>query len=88
MNCEVETLGAHIRNALGPYAHIIALIENMEQSEETNDEKTFNMCKKLLYKSANNLEHLIDISKMPEVEAINWRATDLCKTYYQEKNNY
>lgn len=77
MSCEVETLGAHIRNSLGPYANIVALIENMEQAEETNDEKMFNMCKKLLYKSANNLEHLIDISKMPEVEAINWKETDL-----------
>lgn len=77
MSCEVETLGAHIRNSLGPYANIVALIENMEQAEKTNDEKTFNICKKLLYKSANNLEHLIDISKMAEVESINWRATDL-----------
>lgn len=87
MSCEVETLGAHIRNALGPYANIVALIENMEQAEETNDEKMFNICKKLLYKSANNIEHLIDISKMSEVEAINWKATDLYKKYYQEKNN-
>lgn len=82
--CDNETLGAHLRNALGPYANMLTVIKDMQEAEETNDEKKFNLFKKLLYKSANNLEHLIDISKMPEVEAINWRKTKLCEQYYNE----
>lgn len=76
-----ETLGAHIRNALGPYANMLAVIKGMQEAEETDNDKKFNMFKKLLYKSTNNLEHLIDISKMPEVEAINWRQTKLGINY-------
>lgn len=87
--CENETLGAHLRNALGPYANIVTIIASMEQAEKSGDEKMFNICKKVLYNSdtAKNIGHLIDISNMPEVEAINWRATDLCKNYYQEIEN-
>lgn len=87
MACNYETLGAHIRNALSPYANVIAFIKDMKNAEDTGDEKMFNLFKKMLYNSTDNLQHLIDISQMPEVEAINWRQTELGINYLNSLDN-
>ena len=38
-------------------------------------------------KLQKNLIHFIEISKLKEVEDINWRATELCEKYYKEIEN-
>ena len=87
MACNYETLGAHIRNALTPYNNVIAFIKDMKEAEDSGDTKKFEIFKKMLYKSSDNLQHLIDISKMPEVEAINWRQTELGINYLNSLEN-
>lgn len=81
-----ETLGAHIRNILTPYANIIQLLEDIH---ENNDErmKEFLLTKIDPKKLQKNLNHFIEISKLKEVEDINWRATELCEKYYKEIEN-
>lgn len=81
-----ETLGAHIRNILTPYANIIQLLEDIH---ENNDErmKEFLLTKIDPKKLQKNLNHFIEISKLKEVEDINWRATKLCEKYYKEIEN-
>ena len=81
-----ETLGAHIRNILTPYANIIQLLEDIH---ENNDErmKEFLLTKIDPKKLQKNLNNFIEVSKLKEVEDINWRATELCEKYYKEIEN-
>ena len=81
-----ETLVAHIRNILTPYANIIQLLEDIH---ENNDErmKEFLLTKIDPKKLQKNLNHFIEVSKLKEVEDINWRATELCEKYYKEIEN-
>ena len=81
-----ETLGAHIRNILTPYANIIQLLEDIH---ENNDErmKEFLLTKIDPKKLKKNLNHFIEVSKLKEVEDINWRTTELCEKYYKEIEN-
>lgn len=81
-----ETLGAHIRNILTSYANIIQLLEDIH---ENNDErmKEFLLTKIDPKKLQKNLNHFIEVSKLKEVEDINWRATELCEKYYKEIEN-
>ena len=81
-----ETLGAHIRNILTPYANIIQLLEDIH---ENNDErkKEILLTKIDPKKLQKNLNHFIEVSKLKEVEDINWRATELCEKYYKEIEN-
>ena len=81
-----ETLGAHIRNILTPYANIIQLLEDIH---ENNDErmKEFLLTKIDPKKLQKNLNHFIEVSKLKEVEDINWRATELFEKYYKEIEN-
>ena len=83
---EHETLGAHIRNILTPYANIIQLLEDIH---ENNDKrmKEFLLTKIDPKKLQKNLNHFIEVSKLKEVEDINWRATELCEKYYKEIEN-
>ena len=83
---DYETLGAHIRNILTPYANIIQLLEDIH---ENNDErmKEFLLTKIDPKKLQKNLNHFIEVSKLKEVEDINWRATELCDKYYKEIEN-
>lgn len=81
-----ETLGAHIRNILTPYANIIQLLEDIH---ENNDErmKEFLLTKIDPKKLQKNLNHFIEVSKLKEVEDINWRGIELCEKYYKEIEN-
>lgn len=83
---DYETLGAHIRNILTPYANIIQLLEDIH---ENNDErmKEFLLTKIDPKKLQKNLNHFIEVSKLKEVEDINWRATELFEKYYKEIEN-
>lgn len=89
MSITHETLGAHIRNILTPYANIIQILE--EINNPNVDNKTKQRLKNFLFTKVNpnnlnkNLEHFIKVSKLDEVEAINWRATKLFEEYCKEK---
>ena len=84
-----ETLGAHIRNILTPYANIIAMLEEIYEGE---DIVTVNHIKNYLLTNINvkdlrkNLNHFIEVSKLKEVEDINWRSTELFNKYCEENS--
>ena len=75
-SCNFETLGAHIRNILSPYANII------------QNEQRIEKIKKFLFNNIDpkeldeNLQHFIAVSHLDEIERINWRATKLSEEYY------
>ena len=81
-----ETLGAHIRNILTPYANIIQLLEDIHENDDERM-KEFLLTKIDPKKLQKNLNHFIEVSKLKEVEDINWRATELCEKYYKEIEN-
>lgn len=82
-----ETLGAHIRNILGPYANIVQILQDVrsntdkERTEEIKDFLFNNIDPKEL---EENLNHFIDVSHLDEVERIDWRATKLAEEYYKK----
>lgn len=88
-NIMFETLGAHLRNMYGPYANIVQMLTEINDSERT-DERTKTLLRNFLInktdprKLQENLQHLIDLSNLPEVENINWRATEMYKNYKEE----
>lgn len=87
---DFETLGAHIRNMLSPYANIVQILYDINSAK--TDEKTKKLLKRFLLSKTHsenlkeNLQHLIDISNMKEVEKINWRATDLYNKYTEKED--
>ena len=87
---DFETLGAHIRNMLSPYANIVQILYDINSTK--TDEKTKKLLERFLLSKTHsenlkeNLQHLIDISNMKEVEKINWRATNLYNRYTEKEN--
>ena len=85
-----ETLGAHIRNILGPYANLVQILSDLKDPNISIDTK--NLLKNFLFekidpkKLEENLNHFIEVSNLKEVEDINWRATELCEKYYKENS--
>ena len=73
-----ESLGAHLRNLLTPYANLIDLVgELLRAKREDNEEefnKVFNMLKNYDY---NNIQDIIDFSFIEQMELINWRDSKL-----------
>ena len=82
-----ETLGAHIRNILGPYSNLVQILSDLKDPNISIDTK--NLLKNFLFEKIDpknlekNLNHFIEVSNLKEVEDINWRATELCEKYYK-----
>lgn len=85
MDNNFETFGAHIRNILGPYANIIAMLEDL--ADPNTDLKHKNIVLEylrsddLLQNIKENLEHFKKFSYLDELENLNWRATKLYEEY-------
>ena len=91
-SCNFESLGAHIRNILSPYANIIQLLKEVRSEK---DEQHIEKIKKFLFNNIDpkeldkNLQHFIAVSHLDEVERINWKATKLSEEYYSSNEiNY
>ena len=86
-----ETLGAHIRNILGPYANIVQILSDIHSDNDESTKKfmiDFLLNKIDPKKLEKNLNHFIEVSNLKEVEDINWRATELADKYYKEIENF
>lgn len=85
MTNNFESFGAHIRNILGPYANIVAMLEDL--ADPNTDLKHKNIIlnylrsDKLLKNAQENLEHFKEFSHLDELENLNWRATKLYEEY-------
>ena len=88
MTNDFETFGAHIRNILGPYANIVAMLEDLANPETDLKHKNLilNVLRgeNLLKNAKENLEHFKKFSYLDELEKLNWRATDLYQEYCKE----
>jgi hypothetical protein len=73
-----ESLGAHLRNLLTPYANLIQLANDLLNAKrEGNEEelnKIFNMMNVYDF---NNIQDIIDFSFIEQMELINWRDSKL-----------
>ena len=78
---DFESLGAHLRNLMTPYATVIQLIDDMRNAEEKGDIEQFNKIKEFLYNSQlNRKENINDMNTFSFVEPMeqgNWRSTKL-----------
>ena len=85
-----ETLGAHMRNLLSPYSTLIQMLDEIYNGEDdvsVNHIKNYLLTKLNIDNLKDNLKNFIDVSKLSEVEKINWRATDLYKATIGESQS-
>ena len=78
---DFESLGAHLRNLMTPYATVIQLIDDLRNADEKGDTEQFNKVKEWLYNSQlNRKENINDMNTFSFVEPMeegNWRSTKL-----------
>lgn len=73
-----ESLGAHLRNLLTPYATVIDLLGEILSANRNGDEKkTKELLDALDKYDFNNIQDIIDFSFIEQMELINWRDSKL-----------
>lgn len=73
-----ESLGAHLRNLLTPYATVIDLLGEILSANRNGDEKkTKELLDALDKYDFNNIQDIIDFSFIEQMEKINWRDSKL-----------
>lgn len=81
MDNNFESLGAHLRNLMTPYATVIQLIDDLQKADEKGDTEQFNKIKEWLYKTQldckENINDMKTFSFVEPMEQGNWRATKL-----------
>lgn len=86
MEEQFESFGAHIRNILGPYANIVAMLEDLANPNTDLKHKNivlnFLRSDETLKNAQENLEHFKRFSQLEELEDLNWRTTLLAHEYY------
>jgi hypothetical protein len=78
MTNDFESLGAHLRNLLTPYATLIQLSNDLLKAKNNGNEEEFNKLLTMMNKyDFNNLQDIIDFSFIEQMELINWRDSKL-----------
>lgn len=78
MKDDFESLGAHLRNLLTPYATFIDIVgEILTAKIEGDEEKMNKLLDGLKTHEFNNIQDIIDFSFIEQMELINWRDSKL-----------
>ena len=78
MKNDFESLGAHLRNLLTPYANLIKLVGELLKAYRENNERDIELITSFLNKcDYNNIQDIIDFSFIDQMEKINWRDSKL-----------
>ncbi len=78
MKNDFESLGAHLRNLLTPYATLIEIVgEILTAKREGDEEKMNKLLDGLKRHEFNNIQDIIDFSFIEQMELINWRDSKL-----------
>lgn len=73
-----ESLGAHLRNLLTPYASLIDIVGELLRTKREGNEEEFNKLLNMLKNyDYNNIQDIIDFSFIEQMELINWRDSKL-----------
>lgn len=83
MNNNFESLGAHLRNLMTPYATLIQVIDELYEAEQKGDTEKIDKVKKWLYEvqfnCKENINDMNTFSFVEPMEQFNWRDTKLFK---------
>lgn len=78
MKNDFESLGAHLRNLLTPYATLIDIVGEILTAKREGDEEEMNkLLNGLKTHEFNNIQDIIDFSFIEQMELINWRDSKL-----------
>jgi hypothetical protein len=78
MRNNFESLGAHLRNLLTPYATLIDVLAKILSAKREGDEEKINkLLDSLNVWEYNNIQDIIDFSFIEQMELINWRDSKL-----------
>lgn len=81
MNHDFESCGEHLRNLITPYCNLLEFFKILKRHKQEGNEDKFNKVLDLLMNhDFDNINDIIEFSKIDQMEKANWRDTDLFKS--------
>ena len=80
MTYDFESCGEHLRNLITPYYTLLEIFKSLKRHKEEGDEDKFNnVLDFLMNHDFDNINDIIEFSKIDQMEKANWRDSDLFK---------
>lgn len=81
MKHDFESCGERLRNLLTPYCILLEIFKSLKRyKEEGNEDKFNNALDFLMNHDFDNINDIIEFSKIDQMEKENWRDSDLFKS--------
>ena len=81
MKHDFESCGEHLRNLITPYCNLLEIFKSLKRyKEEGNEDKFNNVLEFLMNHDFDNINDIIEFSKIDQMEKANWRDSDLFKS--------
>ena len=81
MKHEFESCGEHLRNLITPYCNLLEIFKSLKRHKEEGNEDKFNkVLAFLMNHDFDNINDIIEFSKIDQMEKANWRDSDLFKS--------
>ena len=77
MKRKFESCGEHLRNLITPYCPLLEIFKSLKQYKEEGNEDKFNDALDFLMNNDfDNINDIIEFSKIDQMEKENWRDSD------------
>ena len=81
MKHDFESCGEHLRNLITPYCNLLEIFKSLKRHKEEGNEDKFNkVLTFLMNHDFDNINDIIEFSKIDQMEKANWRDSDLFKS--------
>ena len=81
MKKDFESCGEHLRNLITPYCTLLEIIKDLKRyKEEGNDEMYNKILQFMMDHDCNNIDDIVEFSKIDQMENANWRESELFKS--------
>ena len=81
MNHEFESCSEHLRTLITPYCNLLEIFKSLKRHKEEGNEDKFNKVLNFLMRhDFDNINDIIEFSKIDQMEKANWRDSDLFKS--------
>ena len=85
MKRDFESCGEHLRNLITPYCTLLEFFKSLKRHKEEGNEDEFNKVLNFLMRhDFDNINDIIEFSKIDQMEKANWRDSDLFKSKEQK----
>jgi hypothetical protein len=81
MKREFESCGEHLRNLITPYCTLLEIFKSLKRYKEEGNENKFNDALDFIMNNDfDNINDIIQFSKIDQMEKANWRDSELFKS--------